>query len=845
MYIEVTVKISEEPSSTKHMHRLNPKLNLLCGGLCLASLATVLLLLTPPAQAQSTPASTKIEVLGTGAESLLMSPLNDPNNDGLDALDGAMDTSWDWEEASASLEPDFEGGENAFNVFDHKLGGGNDKWCCDDPTPDNPVWVAVKFKQVVSLTHFTVSSANDSPDRDPVDWAIQGSSDGTTYTDIYHFTDATALWTERLEVIKFTLPSPSPAYRYIRYIAYDTPGSLHQIGEIEFFGIVGGANPDDKDNDGMPDQWETEHGLDPNDPTDAAKDCNGNGLTNLQEYQMGLEPCDTTKPAVLSASTTSSFDTVAITFSKSLDPASATNIANYTISPSLAVTAAAYKNKVVTLTTAPQTPGGVAYTVAVKGVKDTELFEVPEGSNTATFFSYMMTKQGVLKFAYYGADFGGGEAISGTPVENLILDPRYPDSPNMVGAVYSFNSRDIFPNDSHENYGATMEGYLTPTVSGSYRFFVYSDDASEFYISTDDTEANLVKVAEETSCCNNFTEPAATHDEMLRTSDPIALVAGKKYLVRMIYKEGTGGDYGQVAWRMEGDTTAASSLRPISGKYLSAQNEWPYPAEGVLVTQSPAASAKGVKPNAPITIVHLDGKSAWTTANVSMKIDGAAVTPILTKDAAEMTISLVPTGLYASGSTHTIALTYPDPAGNPATMEWTFTVSAYSGPTKDIIKGVGGLLMGKAVYTADKGGYSGKDADYAIDFGKTGNAWVDIIDASFLNTAAAKDEMSFSFWVYRYDINASSAFWAVSASAGRGFQAHTPWSDDNIYFDTMGCCDATTQRISASITGLGSYGPDDMAEMASFCLHEEGGSEEHLHRRRTVPQRQQLQSAQV
>ena len=54
---------------------------------------------------------------------------------------------------------------------------------------------------------------------------------------------------------------------------------------------------------------------------------------------------------------TSTFDTVKLTFSEALDATTATNAANYTISPSLAVTAAAYKNKVVTLTTAKQTPG--------------------------------------------------------------------------------------------------------------------------------------------------------------------------------------------------------------------------------------------------------------------------------------------------------------------------------------------------------------------------------------------------------------------------------------------------------------------------------------------------------
>ena len=46
----------------------------------------------------------------------------------------------------------------------------------------------------------------------------------------------------------------------------------------------------DSDNDGMPDEWEKRFGLDPNDPTDAAKDCNGDGYTNIEKYINGIDP---------------------------------------------------------------------------------------------------------------------------------------------------------------------------------------------------------------------------------------------------------------------------------------------------------------------------------------------------------------------------------------------------------------------------------------------------------------------------------------------------------------------------------------------------------------------------
>ena len=40
----------------------------------------------------------------------------------------------------------------------------------------------------------------------------------------------------------------------------------------------------DSDGDGMPDEWETENGLNPQDASDANKDCTGDGYTNIEKY---------------------------------------------------------------------------------------------------------------------------------------------------------------------------------------------------------------------------------------------------------------------------------------------------------------------------------------------------------------------------------------------------------------------------------------------------------------------------------------------------------------------------------------------------------------------------------
>lgn len=137
---------------------------------------------------------------------------------------------------------------------------------------------------------------------------------------------------------------------------------------------------------------------------------------------------------------------------------------------------------------------------------------------------------------------------------------------------------------------------------------------------------------------------------------------------------------------------------------------------------------------------------------------------------------------------------------------WDFNDATVADKTTDKIHGFVGTLENGAAYTDDKGGRSGQAGDRAMDFGPdSSRQLVRVANALWINAAAAGDKMSVSFWERLVDVANSSAFWMVSPSSSgtqRGFQAHVPYGNNNLYFDTAGCCDTGTQRISANISTL-------------------------------------------
>jgi hypothetical protein len=224
----------------------------------------------------------------------------------------------------------------------------------------------------------------------------------------------------------------------------------------------------------------------------------------------------------------------------------------------------------------------------------------------------------------YGTPANPIPGASTLDLQNMVVfDDRFPNNPDRVerlnGMVMSFGEP-TFGDTFGDNIGFRIAGTVTPTVTGQYRFFIRSDDASQLYLNQAGPalpEVDLGSyIAEETGCCAAFLEPNPSLPAWRgQTSDPIQLTAGQSYGIVFVVKEGGGGDWGQVAWRREGDTTPAASLPPIGrGNFQSAIVPRSDPVGAVVnITQPPQSLT--TQANQPVTFtVTAETASPYTTA---------------------------------------------------------------------------------------------------------------------------------------------------------------------------------------------------------------------------------------
>lgn len=148
------------------------------------------------------------------------------------------------------------------------------------------------------------------------------------------------------------------------------------------------------------------------------------------------------------------------------------------------------------------------------------------------------------------AEFWTG--ITGTTTSSIPTGT----TPSSVMELTMFET----PANIGDNYGSRVRGWICVPVSGNYTFWLASDDRSELWLSTDDNPANKLQIA----YVSGWTSVRQWDKYASQKSSPISLVAGTRYYIEALLKEGTGGDHLAVGWQLPGGALE----RPIPGQRL-------------------------------------------------------------------------------------------------------------------------------------------------------------------------------------------------------------------------------------------------------------------------------------
>jgi hypothetical protein len=330
---------------------------------------------------------------------------------------------------------------------------------------------------------------------------------------------------------------------------------------------------------------------------------------------------DIDPPGIVSAKGGEFMERIIIRYDELMGDSAADNF-NYTVSGGISVASAVLQadgmTLVLTLDPTTQLVEDTDYTVTVSGVFDRAETANPIAPDTTVAFRSLKFAPGLLNVAAF-LNFPG--AALGD-MDNMINSPKYPDNPDDRKFAPRFDSTSAgapYNNNSVENYGARLSGVFVPPTSGNWIFYLRSDDASRLYLNPLGLNpAGKVLLTEEAGCCGAFDG---------HTSAPQALTAGERYFIEAIYKEGGGGDYVQVAAKLETDPTAPNSLQPISGANLGAFVNGV--GASVAITDQPDDVLYVIDPNNPTggatslaseTFTGADG--GYTVANSSPAADG-------------------------------------------------------------------------------------------------------------------------------------------------------------------------------------------------------------------------------
>ena len=144
--------------------------------------------------------------------------------------------------------------------------------------------------------------------------------------------------------------------------------------------------------------------------------------------------------------------------------------------------------------------------------------------------------------------------VTGTAVSSIPLTTP----PTSTGSILTLEGSQ----NSADDYGARIRGYITAPLTGAYKFFITAGDSAELWISNDDDPVNAFKRAEVTVATSYRDWPNANAGK----SPLLWLFAGHRYYVEVRHKAGVGSDHVSVGWMQPGQGGVnPGEYVPVSG----------------------------------------------------------------------------------------------------------------------------------------------------------------------------------------------------------------------------------------------------------------------------------------
>jgi hypothetical protein len=184
---------------------------------------------------------------------------------------------------------------------------------------------------------------------------------------------------------------------------------------------------------------------------------------------------------------------------------------------------------------------------------------------------------------------------TGVQTSTITTLASYPDRPDDVGILSSL----VLPESKGDNYGAMVQGLISPPETGLYRFFVAGDDQTEFWLGTSDQpdSAEQIAIVPGWTGTRNYTKYES------QKSGLIELQEGNFYYFQLLYKQGGGGSHFSVAWEgpgIEQQTLSGPALYSLSSsQYPDDENSEASFLRGYAIGHFDASQGLGYDPSYP------------------------------------------------------------------------------------------------------------------------------------------------------------------------------------------------------------------------------------------------------